>query len=267
MTSPQRSQVHRGGATGTGFVALNSAVPPFDNVAVRRAVNYAVDRGKLVDLEGGPAAADPSCQVMPAGFPGFRPYCPYTAHPGDGGYHGPDLATARRLVAESGTAGASVTVTDLVGDVNPPFDDYIAQVLTDLGYHVTVERLPFTAANRAHFYDPAGGVQVASGGWLPDFPRPSTYYDPLFRCPANLQYVINLCDPDTDRAADAAQVLEATDPGRSNRAWADVQQHVVDRAPVVFGVTIRDVWYSSSRVGNYQQAEIYGPLFSQMWVR
>jgi ABC-type transport system substrate-binding protein len=61
--------------------------------------------------------------------------------------------------------------------------------------------------------------------------------------------------------------LQATDPGRANRAWAAVQQRVVDGAPAVFGVTNRDVWYTSERVGNYQQAEIYGPLFSQIWVR
>jgi ABC-type transport system substrate-binding protein/DNA-binding SARP family transcriptional activator len=260
----QPTQIRRGGPTGTFFVFLNASVPPFDNVLARRAVNLAVDRSKIVDLVGGPLTADPSCQVTPPGFPGYHPYCPYTVNPGDGAYHGPDLATARRLVAESGTVGASVTVTDLVGDLNPPFDDYIAQVLTDLGYHVTIDRLPRTDANGDH---PAGRIQVGSGGWLPDYPRPSTYYDQLFRCSGTQQYVFDYCDPATDRAADAALALQATDPGRANRAWAEVQHRVVDGAPAVFGVTYRDLWYTSARIGNYQQAEIYGPLFSQIWVR
>jgi ABC-type transport system substrate-binding protein/DNA-binding SARP family transcriptional activator/DNA-binding beta-propeller fold protein YncE len=264
----QPTQIRRGGPTGTFFIFVNSSIPPFDNVLARRAVNLAVDRSKIVDLAGGPLTADPSCQVIPPGFPGYLSYCPYTVNPEDGAYHGPDLATARRLVAESGTLGASVTVTDLVGDANPPFDDYVAQVLTDLGYDVTVERLPRTDANAEHFDDPAGGVQVGSGGWLPDYPRPSTYYDQLFRCPAkNQEYAFGYCDPETDRAADAALALEAADPGRANRAWAEVQHRVVDGAPAVFGVTSHDVWYTSKRIGNYQQAEIYGPLFSQVWVR
>jgi hypothetical protein len=46
-----------------------------------------------------------------------------------------------------------------------------------------------------------------------------------------------------------------------------VQHRVIDGAPVVFGATTRDLWYTSERIGNYQQAEIYGPLFSQIWVR
>ena len=37
-----------------------------------------------------------------------------------------------------------------------------------------------------------------------------------------------------------------------------VQHRLVDGAPALFGATSRDVWYTSSRVGNYQQAEIYG---------
>ena len=130
--------------------------------------------------------------------------------------------------------------------------------------------MPRTDPNSARFYDPEGGVQVGAGLWLPDYPRPSTYYDLLFRCPTvkrQQAYAFNYCDSETDRAADAALALEATDPGRANRAWADVQHRVVDGAPVVFGATTRDVWYSSPRVGNYQQAEIYGPLFSQIWVQ
>ena len=140
-----------------------------------------------------------------------------------------------------------MTVTDLIGDVNPPFDDYIAQVLTDLGYHVTVNRLPLTDANIAHFYDPAGGVQVGSGRLAPRLSTPVHVLRPalpMSHRPEQQQYAFNYCDRERDRAADAALALEATDPGRANRAWADVQHRVVDGAPVVFGATTRDVWYT-----------------------
>jgi peptide/nickel transport system substrate-binding protein len=263
-------QLHTGAVVGTTFVALNSSIPPFDSVQARQAVNYAVDRGMLVELSGGPSAAAPTCQLSLPGFPGHAPYCPYTTGTEDGRYHGPDLDTARRLIAESGTAGARVTVTDIVGDYSPAYDDYIGQVLRELGYQVTMEHLDNTDENQAHFSDPDSGIQVQSGGWLPDYPRPSTFYDALVRCPTELipqAYVFGYCDPQTDLAADAALALQATDPGRALRAWANVQHTVTDKAPVVFGVTTRDVWYSSDRVGNYQQAEIYGPLFSQLWVR
>lgn len=266
------TRLHRGAGMGTFFVGLNSSAPPFDNRLARQAVNFAVDRRRIVDIEGGPLAADASCQLVQAGFPGFRAYCPYTANPDaeTGEYHGPDLETARRLVQLSGTDNVPITVTGLDDSFNPPLDDYAAQVLSSIGYTVKIDRLPDTDANEAYFYSDDNGIQVWAGGFFPDYPRPSTYFDLLFRCPTGGEtriYPFHFCDPETDRAADAAQGLLTADPSRGMRAWADVQHRVVDEAPVAFGVTARSLWYSSTRVQNYQQAEIYGPLFSQIWVQ
>ena len=46
-----------------------------------------------------PQPATPTCQILPPNFPGYVRYCPYDA---------PDLRTARRLVAASGTRGMRV---------------------------------------------------------------------------------------------------------------------------------------------------------------
>jgi ABC-type transport system substrate-binding protein/DNA-binding SARP family transcriptional activator len=264
------AQLHSGPPVGTTFVVLNSSRPPFDNLKAREAVNLAVDRRAMVDIVGGPLAAEPSCQIVIPGFPGYAPYCPHTTDSGDGAWHGPDVAAARRLVEESGTSGAHVTVTDVVGDINPPFEAYIAQVLRDLGYDVSLQLLPDSDANQAYFYNPSSPIQVQSGGWLPDYPRPSTFYDPLVRCPGadhHQEYVFGYCSKQDDQDADAALALQAIDPGRSLRAWSAVQRHVVDNAPLVVAAATKDVWYTSPRVGNYQQSAIYGPLFSQVWVQ
>ena len=79
---------------------LNTRVPPFDDERVRQALNVAVDRRAVVRAVGGPAAATPTCQILPPNFPGYVRYCPYDA---------PDLRTARRLVAASGTRGMRVS--------------------------------------------------------------------------------------------------------------------------------------------------------------
>jgi ABC-type transport system substrate-binding protein len=46
------------------------AGPPFDNVAVRQAVNYAISRKVLVDLAGG--LAQKTENILPPGYPSFK---------------------------------------------------------------------------------------------------------------------------------------------------------------------------------------------------
>ena len=60
------------------YIALNVNIPPFNELAARQAVNLAIDRRALVRLAGGPQLAVPTCQVLPPGFPGYAPYCPWT---------------------------------------------------------------------------------------------------------------------------------------------------------------------------------------------
>ena len=65
----------------------------------------------MVALNGGPLAVQATCQILPPTIPGYRPYCPYTILPDQGGtWTAPNLAMAERLVRPSGTRGDRVTV-------------------------------------------------------------------------------------------------------------------------------------------------------------
>jgi hypothetical protein len=42
------------------------------------AINYAVDRGRVAELFGTHETHEPTCQMLPPGFPGYVPACRYT---------------------------------------------------------------------------------------------------------------------------------------------------------------------------------------------
>ncbi len=107
-------QLHEVTMAGTGFILLNTTLPPFDKLAVRKALSYAIDRAAITADGSG----IPTCQYLPPGIAGYVPYCPYTRNPATGRWSAPDLAGARQLVAGTGTKGMRVTV--LTGG-HPPF--------------------------------------------------------------------------------------------------------------------------------------------------
>ena len=158
------ARVHSGLKLATAYLFLNTRQPPFTNLKARQALNYAIDRGRIIQLLhlGSPGEATPTCQILPAGFPSYQRYCPYTAGAEDGGWHGPDLAKARRLAHESGTTHVPVTVWNEQGN---PVGAYLVQLLRQLGYRATLRVVPvdqlFTASQQLPQQDPAGTHRVA----------------------------------------------------------------------------------------------------------
>lgn len=259
------ARVHSSLTQGTAFGVLNSSAPPFNSLRARRAFNYAVDRRKVVQIMGGPSVVVPACQLVPPTMPSYEPYCPYTKGPAWGAYRGPDLAKARNLVRSSGTYGAKVTVTDIVGDLAPPLQTYFAHVLRTLGYRVSIHRLPDNTRNDRFYYGPRNPEQVESGGWYADFPIPSNFYD-VVAC-GSPDYPTHYCNKSLDRRAAVATSLLQTEPGAGLRAWTAINRVVTDQAALVPVTNDIDWWVTSERVGNHQAGgrEI-GPLMSQLWV-
>ena len=76
------NQLHIDPLGATFALVMNTRVAPFDRLAVRRALNYALDRNRIARLTGSSLIAQPTCQILAPTIPGYRPYCPYTLDPG-----------------------------------------------------------------------------------------------------------------------------------------------------------------------------------------
>ena len=140
LVTDSPGRVHSAPVPTTDWMFLNVRRRPFDDLRVRRAVNLAIDRARVVALSGGPETAQPACQVLPVGFPAYEPYCPYTARSSlRGTWTAPDLARARRLVAASGRAGERVVLW--MAPERRSVGRYLAAMLNRLGLRTTL-RVP-----------------------------------------------------------------------------------------------------------------------------
>ncbi len=177
-------QVHINRLPGFIYVFLNNRVPPFDNVDARRALNFAIDRHVIADLNGGARLVKPTCQVLPPDFPGYRRYCPYTRDARSGApWSAPDLTSARRLVARSHTKGMRVTVWAQQGN-QILVERYITRVLSQLGYRARLHLLPANADFSAYVQDSRHRAQVGLGDWEADYLAPGDFLPMLFSCAA-----------------------------------------------------------------------------------
>jgi YVTN family beta-propeller protein len=253
----------------TSLEYLNTRMGPFNDVRVRQALNYAVDRNRLVAIEGAETSFGVTCQVLPPNFPSHRWYCPYTTGTPDGGYHGPDLAKAQALVRLSGTRGMTVTVQGFAGDPKAGGSDhalnvYFATVLRKLGYTVKLRE-------QAADYDilpTRRHVQItAAPGWIADYPAAANFFDGVFSCTSAVVGGSWYCNPQVERKAAEAHAAELTDPGKAGRLWAEVDRLITDDAPVVALGNSTVSRLISPRVGNYQSNALLGPLLSQLWVK
>jgi YVTN family beta-propeller protein len=256
------ARIHAGVLTFTTSFFLNTRQPPFTSVKARQAVNYAIDRGRVIQiLHHGPGQAAPACQIWPPDFPGYQRYCPYTFGPKDGVWHGPDLAKAARLAAQSGTTHVPVTVWSWAGGRSQAA--YVVQVLRRLGYRATLRDVSETRFFNLLAADP-GKVQIGFWPFGADFPTASDFFFPNLSCsiPNPSQY----CNPRAEELASQAQAAQLTDPAAARTLWARVDRIVTNQAPWVPVLNWSPTAFVSARAGNYQ-AGFYGPLLDQIWVR
>jgi peptide/nickel transport system substrate-binding protein len=252
------------------YVTMNVHEKPFDDVRVRRAVAMAVNRRAAVNLFGGPALATPLCQLLPAGMPGYVPYCPFSKPPGPR-WVAPDLEQARALVRASGTAGMRVTFISSDKQVERTIGIYMQSVLQDLGYDAGVHAVSFNIRD-PYMENSNNHYQIGLTDWYQDYPSPSDFLQVMYSCRTihpGSDASINMsqfCDPALEARMDQAAMLAATDRDAANRLWAGIDHDMTDLAPgtTLFQINFLDL--VSPRLGNYKFSTLYHMLLSQAWV-
>jgi YVTN family beta-propeller protein len=267
-------QVHISPLPEIVYTAFNTKAAPFNDPAVRRAFSLAADRSRFAALLGGPDLAVPTCQILPPGIPGYQPYCPFSADASASGtWIGPDLATARSLVAASGTKGMRVTVWSDDAPPDGTTGAFTVSVLRELGYRASLHIASHTAVVQAAD-DSRRQIQATVGIWYADYPSASDFFDLFFRCsafrladPAATRNGSFYCNPAADQLMNQADSQQATDPAQAAATWAAVDRAVTYDAPWVTLANLNNVDFLSARVTNYQYNPFLGVLLDQLQIR
>jgi len=268
------TQLHVDPQPGLYYMALNVNLRPFNNVDARRAISYAVNREADVGLYGGPTLAVPSCQVLPPDFPGYAPYCPYTVHPSvTGTWVGQDLATARRLVAASGTAGAAVTVYGTTDTLGRSITFQLVQTLDSIGYHAKAKLLG-NGSEYSYIQNSRNRVQVGYSQWYEDFPAASDFLNVLLGCgyfhrgSDASPNISGFCDRGLQKLiAQASRLEEQGRTAAADQVWAAADRRATDLAPIVTLFNPKLVDFVSARVQGYEYDPVWGFLFDLASVR
>jgi ABC-type transport system substrate-binding protein len=228
MADPaQAAEVVEGGQLQTGYITLNVTIPPFDNVAVRQAVNMAINKDRIVQIINGRAV--PANQPLPPSMPGYTEgYAGYSYDP----------EAAKAILAEAGFAdGFETDLYVMNTDPNPRIAQAIQQDLAAIGITANIQSLA-----QANVIE-AGGAGTApmiwSGGmaWIADFPDPSNFYGPILGCGGAAEGGWNwskYCNEELDAMAVAADSMD--DPAQMAdrmKLWSDVYMGVMADAPWV----------------------------------
>ena len=228
MADPaQAERVVVGGQLHTGYITLNVTTPPFDKVEVRKAVNMAINKDRIVQIINGRAV--PATQPLPPSMPG------YTA--GYAGY-AYDVEGAKALLAEAGVAdGFETDLYVMNTDPNPRIAQAIQQDLAAIGIKANIQSLA-----QANVIE-AGGAGTApmiwSGGmaWIADFPDPSNFYGPILGCAGAVEGGWNwskFCDAALDaKATEADSMADPAKVADRMALWSDVYMGVMEQAPWV----------------------------------
>jgi ABC-type transport system substrate-binding protein len=157
------AQVHVSARPSLTYIFLNNEVPPLNNVMVRKAINFAINRTQILAQWGGPLAGSPSDQIIPAGQADYKQFSIYPDTP--------NLAEAKKLMKASGVK-TPVTLVLRTQNDTPGFIN-MAQViqanLKVIGINVKVVGSP-NSVNGSFITNPKAHVPLGIEPWSLDFP-------------------------------------------------------------------------------------------------
>jgi peptide/nickel transport system substrate-binding protein len=274
------------------YISFNLAVPPFDDVHVRKALNWAIDKEGMRQLRGGPSTGEIAGHIWVNSLENnlLVDYDPYASPDGGG-----DMAKAQEEMAQSAYDSDGDGVCDdpvcegvlAITDREDPYPKQaalIGPIFEELGITMDVKELERTTMyNKCNDAETHHAICLAPA-WGKDYADGVTFGEPLFTSAGawpsccNYSLVGLSADQLTEFGYDVTSVqtvdeqvagCSATPPGDARfQCWADVDktlmEEVVPWIPYLFDNSVDLI---SDNVVNYSFDQFAGlAAFDQMAV-
>lgn len=154
--------------TSTYYFWMNVTRPPFDDLRVRQAVNYAVDSAVLERLYAGQLTGGQ--QILPPGMPGYERFELYPHN----------MAKAKALIAAAKPSDRNVTVWTDDEPENREAGEYYDDVLRQLGFQTKLKVI-----NADNYFTITGNrstpdLDTGWADWFEDYPHPNDFFQLQF---------------------------------------------------------------------------------------
>jgi peptide/nickel transport system substrate-binding protein len=241
-TNPRYRDNFYAWGNGMSYIGLNTRKAPFDNLNVRRAANYVVDKNAVRLINGGPITGPIATHILGPEFKGkgyeaaggqkFNPY-PSRNHAGN-------VNKAKAEMRKAGFSdgmydGPAVTLYTFNSTPSPQAAKVIQASLAKIGIQVNIKLASIDAMFTKFCVVQRFLPEMCTLGWLPDFKDPVTMIDPLFNSKAiNPNYTNNMT-LFSNKAIDAA--MERAKRIKKARAryaaWGRIDRMIMQQAPVI----------------------------------
>ncbi len=211
-------------AVALNCLFFNDTVKPFDNVAVRQALSWAIDRAKIVKLLSGTGL--PLNQIYPAGLPGH-------VDGAAGDFYGYDAAKAKQLLAAAGYPnGFSTTLYSSNVAPWPTLLQSIQYDFAQIGVKANIKLL-----DQSSYWTLIGKKGAAATGlnnWWMDYPDPFDYINGMLSKSSAIDEGSNPSfwwDPKIEKGLLQAQAM--LDPAARLAKFDQMQSYIMSQAPLV----------------------------------
>ena len=235
----------------TYYFWMNTTKPPFDDVKVRQAINYAVDSAALERIYSGQIKG--TQQILPPGMPGYEKFEPYPH----------DLEKAKELLKEANPSDLDITVWTDTESPNNEAGEYYEGVLKELGFNTKLKII-----NADNYFTVIGNqstpdLDTGWSDWFEDYPHPNDFFQPLLAGESILQTnngnFANIDEADLNK--EIAKLGEEELGPEQEEEYAELDKKYMELAPwVPYGTRTLSTFVSSDI--NFENI-IYNPTFFQ----